>query len=192
MELLLIIMTVLGLSADAIAMSLTSGFFIKHIKINKALKIALFFGFFQTLMPLIGWMIGLTVIDVVNTIGSWISFVLLSILGIKMIDNALKSEQIEVVQKINPLENITLLVLAFNSSLDELALGFVVHLSELSITMLASLLGIITFVLSFLGVLLSHQLGNAISQKIQLVGGILLIIIGTRIFWEHLFEQIVN
>ena len=133
MELFLIILTVFGLSADAFAISLTSGLFIKHIKINKALKIALFFACFQTLMPLIGWKVGITVIELIYKIGYWMSFGLLTFLGIRMIDDSLKVENDETEKAINPLENYTLLGLALNSSLDELALGFTSRLSDFSI-----------------------------------------------------------
>ena len=192
MELFLIILTVFGLSADAFAISLTSGLFIKHIKINKALKIALFFACFQTFMPLIGWKVGITVIELIYKIGYWISFGLLSILGIRMIDDALKAENDEVEKTFNPLENYTLLGLALNSSIDELALGFTSRLSEISIFTLASSLGIITFILSFFGVLVSHKIGKLINKKVKLVGGVLLLIISIEIFCNHLFEQIVQ
>ncbi|MDJ0690849.1 MAG: manganese efflux pump [Xenococcaceae cyanobacterium MO_188.B32] len=192
MELFLIILTVFGLSADAFAISLTSGLFIKHIKINKALKIALFFACFQTFMPLIGWKVGMTVIELIYKIGYWISFGLLSILGIRMIDDSLKAENDEVEKAINPLENYTLLGLALNSSIDELALGFTSRLSEVSIFTLASSLGLITFILSFFGVLVSHKIGKIINKKVKLVGGLLLLIISIEIFWNHLFAQIVQ
>ena len=192
MELFLIILTVFGLSADAFAISLTSGLFIKHIKINKALKIALFFACFQTFMPLIGWKVGITVIELIYKIGYWISFGLLSILGIRMIDDSLKAENDEVEKAINPLENYTLLGLALNSSIDELALGFTSRLSEVSIFTLASSLGLITFILSFFGVLVSHKIGKIINKKVKLVGGVLLLIISIEIFWNHLFAQIVQ
>lgn len=192
MELFLIILTLFGLSADALAISLSSGLFIKHIKINKALKIALFFACFQTLMPLIGWKVGITVIELIYEIGYWISFGLLSIISIRMIDDSLKTENDEAKKVINPLENYTLVGLALNSSIDELALGFASRLSEVSIFTLASSLGIITFMLSFFGVLVSHKIGKIINKKVKFVGGILLLLISIEIFWNHLFQQIVK
>ena len=191
MESFVIILMLLGLSADALAMSLTSGLFIKHIKINKALKIALFFACFQALMPLLGWTLGLTIINLISQIGYWLSCVLLSILGIKMIDDSLKTDE-ENQKQFNPLENYTLLGLALNSSLDELALGFASSWGEISIFFLASLLGLITFILSFFGVLFSHKLGTIINKKVKFVGGVLLILIGIQVFWEHLYAQIVK
>ena len=192
MESLGIILIVFGLSADALAMSLTSGLFIKHIKINKALKIALFFAFFQAFMPLIGWILGVTISDLISQIGYWISFGLLSILGIRMIDDSLKSDDDENELKFNPLENYTLLALALNSSLDELALGFASSWVKISIFTLATLIGLITFIFSFLGVLISHKFGKIINKKVKFIGGLLLLIIGVKIFYEHLYAQIIN
>lgn len=197
MKLFVILFAVILLSADAFAMSLTSGLCIKQIKFNKALKIAFFFAIFQALMPLIGWKVGESVIELIDNVGHWISFGLLSVLGIRMIDDALKPENEVSRNRINPLETYTLFSLAFYSSLDELALGFTSNLTEeISILVLSSLLGLVTFFLCLFGVLLSHrlghQLGKVINSKVKLVGGTFLFIISIQIFWEHLFEQIVN
>ena len=190
MDFFVIILMVFGLSADALSMSLASGLWIKQLKINKALKIALFFAVFQALMPLIGWTVGLIAIDVISQIGYWISCGLLSVLGVRMIDDSLKAENNQAEKKFNPLENYTLLGLALKSSLDELAIGFTYTESELSIFTWASLIGLMTFILSFFGVLLSHQLGQIMKKKVKFVGGVLLMIIGIIVFWNHLYAQI--
>lgn len=199
MKLFLIIFAIVFLSADAFAMSLTSGLYIKRLKLNKALKIALFFAIFQALMPLIGWKVGESVYELIYDIGHWMSFGLLSILGIRMIDDALKTENEEVKKRINPIGTYTLVSLAFYSSLDELALGFTSRLTEeISIFALSSLLGLVTFFLCLFGVLLSHKLGyelgkiKIIKNIAKLVGGTFLFVVSIGIFWEHLFEQIVN
>ena len=191
MDFFAIILLVFGLSADALSLSLTSGLCIKHININKALKIALFFATFQALMPLIGWKVGVIAIDVISQLGYWISCSLLSFLGMRMIDDSLKAENNEVGQRFNPLENYTLFGLALKSSLDELALGLASTESELSIFTWASLIGLMTFILSFFGVLLSHKLGQIMKKKVQFVGGVLLMIIGITVFWNYLYAQIV-
>ncbi len=191
MDFFVIILMVFGLSADALSMSLASGLWIKQLKINKALKIALFFAGFQALMPLIGSTVGLIAIDVISQIGYWISFGLWSVLGVRMIDDSLKAENNEAEKKFNPLENYTLLGQALKSSLDELAIGFTSTESELSIFTWASLIGLMTFILSFFGVLLSHKLGKIMNKKVKFVGGVLLMIIGLIVFWNHLYAQIV-
>lgn len=191
MDFFVIILLVFGLSADAFSLSLTSGLCLKHININKALKIALFFATFQALMPLIGWQVGLIAIDVISQFGYWISFGLLSFLGIRMIDDSLKRENNEVAHRFNPLENYTLFGLALKSSIDELALGLASTGSELSIFTWASLIGLMTFILSFFGVLLSHKLGQIMKKKVQFVRGVLLMSIGITVFWNYLYAQIV-
>ncbi len=190
MEFLGIILVVFGLSSDALAISLTSGLCIKHIKISKAVKIALFFAGFQALMPLIGRTMGLTVIELISQIGYWLCFVLLSILGTRMIDDSLKPEDDDHETRINPLENYTLLGLALKSSIDELALGFASTGSELSILTWASLMGLMTFILSFFGVLLSHQLAKIMKKKVKFVGGLILIIMGITVFGNYLYAQV--
>ena len=96
----------LGLAADAFAVAVSSGITIKHMKVNKALKIALFFGGFQAVMPIIGWSIGLTFSFLISAIDHWIAFGLLSFIGGKMIYESLQSEEGE--KKFNPLDTGTL------------------------------------------------------------------------------------
>jgi len=111
----------LGLSADACAVSLTSGLMIRNLKLYKALKIALFFGVFQAGMVISGWGIGLTFRELIAAVGSWIAFGLLTLLGGKMIYEAVKEDDED--NKFDPLDNATLTALAIATSLDALAAG---------------------------------------------------------------------
>ncbi|PSB10512.1 hypothetical protein C7B62_09140 [Pleurocapsa sp. CCALA 161] len=174
----------LGLAADAFSVSLSCGLLIQRIKINKALKIALFFGFFQFLMPLIGWAVGINFSNLVANFDHWIAFGLLSLVGTKMIYEALQTEHER--KKINPLDSSTLLVLAIATSIDALAAGLGLSLLKTSITLTATLIGAITFGLSFIGVFIGHRIGNKFNHKIELVGGLILIFIGSKILLEHL------
>jgi putative Mn2+ efflux pump MntP len=122
MDLITNVWLALGLAADAFAVSLSSGLTIKHMKINKALKIALFFGGFQALMPLIGWFAGLTLQGSISSIDHWVAFGLLSFIGGKMIYEATQDEVED--KKFNPLDTYTLITLAVATSLDALAVGF--------------------------------------------------------------------
>lgn len=106
---------VLGLAADAFAVSLTSGLLIQRIKINKALKIALFFGVFQCFMPLIGWAVGINFSYLIAKFDHWVAFGLLSFIGGKMIYESFQLETNR--EKFNPLDNYTLLVLAIATSI---------------------------------------------------------------------------
>lgn len=174
----------IGLSADAFAVSLTSGLLIKHIKINKALKIALFFGGFQALMPLIGWVAGLTFRDLLADFDHWVAFALLGLLGGKMIYESLTSDDDE--RRFNPLDTYTLLVLAIATSLDALAAGLGLAVIKTSIVLAVTIVGAITFSFCFIGVFIGHKFGNLFSKKIEIIGGLILISIGSKILFEHL------
>ncbi|PSF38637.1 hypothetical protein C7H19_03780 [Aphanothece hegewaldii CCALA 016] len=174
----------LALSADAMAVSMTSGFMIRHIKVNKALKIALFFGVFQAIMPLIGWAVGLTFREFMTSFDHWIAFVLLGLIGSKMIYESLQEEEED--KKFNPLDNSTLFVLAIATSIDALAAGLGLSMLKSSILLACTLIGFITFILSFVAVFLGHRFGGLFNQKIEILGGLILIIIGSKILFEHL------
>ena len=174
----------LGLAADAFAVSLTSGLLIQRIKINKALKIALFFGGFQCLMPLIGWGAGINFIHLLANLDHWIAFGLLSFIGGKMIYESCQLENER--EKFNPLDLYTLLVLAIATSIDALAAGLGLSLLQISIVLAASLIGIITFCLSFIGVFIGHKIGDKLNNQIEIMGGLVLIFIGSKILFEHL------
>ncbi len=174
----------LGLAADAFAVSLTSGLLIKRIKINKALKIALFFGGFQYLMPLIGWSLGINFSYIISDFDHWIAFGLLGFIGGKMI---YESYQLDTdCKKFNPLDFYTLLVMAIATSIDALVAGLGISVLQSSIFLAATLIGIITFCLSFMGVFIGHKIGNRFNNKIEIIGGIILITLGSKILIEHL------
>jgi putative Mn2+ efflux pump MntP len=172
-----------GLAADAFAVSLTSGIMIQRIKLNKALKIALFFGAFQCLMPLIGWALGINFSNLIASIDHWIAFTLLGFIGGKMIYESLHEEEKE---RYNPLDNYTLLALAIATSIDAFAAGLGLSFLKSSIILAATLIGIITFGLSFIGVFIGHKIGDKLSNKIEIIGGIILMGIGSKILLEHL------
>lgn len=169
----------LGLAADAFAVSLTSGFVIQHIKLNKALKIALFFGCFQGVMPLIGWMAGLTFREFIAGFAHWIAFILLFFIGGKMICESCQEQE-----KFNPLDFYTLLALSIATSIDALAAGLGLSVLKMSILLACTSIGVITFTLSFCGVFIGHSFGDLFNKKIEVAGGLILILIGSKILLE--------
>jgi putative Mn2+ efflux pump MntP len=183
MELVNISMISMGLAADACAVSLSSGLVIKHIKLNKAIKIALAFGIFQGIMPLLGWLVGWSFRDFITQIDHWIAFVLLIAIGGKMIYEACQEET---ETKFNPLDNYTLLGLAIATSIDALAVGLSLSVLKTSILSAAAVIGTITFWLSLISVYLGHRWGNLCKFKLELIGGIILIAIGSKILISHL------
>lgn len=176
----------LGLAADAFAVAVSSGLAIKHMKVNKALKIALFFGGFQALMPVIGWLIGLSFSFLITPIDHWIAFGLLSFIGGRMIYESLQSEECE--KKFNPLDTGTLITLSVATSIDALAVGLGFAVLKDSIALAVTAIGFITFFLAFAGVFIGHKCGNLFANKIEILGGAILIFIGCRILFLHLTE----
>jgi len=176
----------LGLAADAFAVAVSSGLAIKHMKVNKALKIALFFGVFQALMPVIGWLIGLSFSFLITPIDHWIAFGLLSFIGGRMIYESLQSEECE--KKFNPLDTGTLITLSVATSIDALAVGIGFAVLKDSIALAVTAIGFITFFLAFAGVFIGHKCGNLFANKIEILGGAILIFIGSRILFMHLTE----
>ncbi|MEG4583478.1 manganese efflux pump MntP family protein [Microcoleus sp. MON1_C5] len=177
----------LGLAADAFAVAVSSGLAIKHMKVNKALKIALFFGGFQALMPVIGWLLGLSFSFLITPIDHWIAFGLLSFIGGRMIYESLQSEECE--KKFNPLDTGTLITLSVATSIDALAVGLGFAVLKDSIAPAVTAIGFITFFLAFAGVFIGHKCGNLFANKIEILGGAILIFIGSRILFLHLTEM---
>ena len=180
-----IIFIALGLAMDAFAVSITSGIAIKRLKINNALKIATFFGTFQAVMSLIGWLAGLSLRDFIASIDHWIAFGILSLIGCKMIYESIKMESSE--KEINPLNIYILLILSVATSLDALAVGISFSFLKIVITIPVIVIGTITFLLSLLGVFVGNRSGCLFEGKIEIVGGLILIGIGIKIVIEHLF-----
>ncbi|MEG4285350.1 manganese efflux pump MntP family protein [Microcoleus sp. A006_D1] len=176
----------LGLAADAFAVAVSSGLAIKHMKVNKALKIALFFGGFQAVMPIIGWLIGLSFSSWITPIDHWIAFGLLSFIGGRMIYESLQGEECE--KKFNPLHTGTLITLSVATSIDALAVGIGFAVLKDAIAPAVTAIGFITFFLAFAGVFIGHKCGNLFANKIEILGGAILIFIGSRILFLHLTE----
>ena len=171
---------------DAFAVSITSGIAIKPIRFRNALKIALFFGFFQALMPVIGWLAGVSLRSFISDVDHWIAFGLLSFIGSKMIYESFKLETNE---KSDPRDISVIIILSIATSIDALAVGITFAFINVSIVTPVLVIGTVTFLVSFLGVFLGEKSGHFFEKKIEIVGGIILIAIGIKILIEHLFFQ---
>lgn len=169
---------------DAFAVSITNGITIKYLRINNALKIAIFFGSFQAFMPLVGWLAGLSLRDFISGIDHWIAFGLLSLIGCKMIYESIKIKSSE--KKVDPLNVYVLLMLSLATSIDALAVGVSFAFLKISIVTPIIVIGIVTFLLSFLGVFVGNKSGHFFENKIEIIGGLILIGIGIKILVEHL------
>ena len=184
MKLLPIILIAFGLAMDAFAVSITCGISIPKPKIGNALKVAFSFGLFQAVMPVIGWLAGTTIYQVIQKIDHWIAFGLLAFIGGRMIYEALVSKSCERIVDSNDLS--TLLVLSVATSMDALAVGITFAFLDVTIIYPVMIIGLITFCLSLLGVFIGKKLGCSFGKYADIVGGIILIFIGTKILVEHL------
>lgn len=173
-----------GLSMDAFAVSICNAMAVKDLRLRDASKFGLFFGVFQAGMPLIGWLAGKTFSQYVIAIDHWVAFVLLGFIGGKMILEAVRGEG---EGRNNPLQIKVLLVLALATSIDALAVGVTFAFMQMSILPSVILIGLITFGLSTVGALIGKKAGAALGSRAEIVGGMILILMGAKILIEHLF-----
>ena len=184
MSIITIFFIAFGLSMDAFAISITSGLIIKRLKITYALRIAFFFGLFQAIMPIIGWLAGITLKNFISGTDHWIAFGLLSFIGCKMIYESTKMERNE--KGFDPLNTYVLLLLSIATSVDALAVGLSLSLLKILIITPAVIIGIVTFLLCLIGVYIGDKFGHFFERKIEVVGGLVLIGIGIKILIQHL------
>ncbi len=184
MGLVTIIVIALGLAMDAFAVSIASGAAYKQLKINHVFRIALFFGAFQAFMPVVGWLCGLTAREVLASYDHWIAFGLLAGIGVKMIYESFKIKQAE--RRPDPMNTLMLVSLSVATSIDALAVGITLSFLNNSIATAAIVIGVVTFVLSYLGVYIGKTAGHIFENKIEALGGLVLIGIGVKILIEHL------
>lgn len=169
----------ISLALDSLAVSIAGGSQTQKSKIMHAVKVAAFFGAFQAIMPLLGWIIGETIKDAIISIDHWIAFFLLSGIGIKMIRESLSQNQDE--EKKNILNNKTLILLSIATSIDAFVVGITLGLLTIPLFISISIIGIVTFILCFFGFLFGNRLGKLFGKRIEIIGGLTLIAIGTKI-----------
>jgi putative Mn2+ efflux pump MntP len=184
MDLLTVIILALGLSMDATAVALASGCAASRIHIGQALRLALLFGFFQTLMPVLGWLAGLGFKSFIASLDHWLAFGLLLFIGVKMIREARRPVDCRPGGNLSSLPR--LLTLAVATSIDALAVGLSFSLLAVDIVVPVLVIGLVTFCLSLAGVLAGHRLGALIAGKVEVLGGLILVAIGAKILFEHL------
>lgn len=183
-ELLLI---AVGLSMDAFAVSICKGLGMKEVNPKVAVVLALFFGGFQALMPLIGWALGSQFLGIIGPIDHWVAFVLLAVIGGKMLWEAFREDAGEGDGK--PADRIDLgefFILAIATSIDALAVGISFAALAVDIAPSAALIGVTTFAFSIAGVFVGNFFGSRYEKPASIVGGVVLILIGTKILLEHL------
>ncbi len=183
MEILTVFFLAIGLSFDSFAVSVCSGLNLPQIRFLQATKIAIFLALFQALMPLVGWLVGNSLKSLIEPVDHWIAFGLLSLIGGKMIiESFIDSEQREIK---NPLHIKVILLLSLATSIDALAVGFSFATLLEKILIAVLIIGSVTFIASMLGILLGKKTGPKINKYAEIIGGLILIVIGSKILIEH-------
>ncbi|MFH1614780.1 MAG: manganese efflux pump MntP family protein [Planctomycetota bacterium] len=179
MGMLTVVIVAFGLAADAFAVSVASGAAYRQLHIKQALRMALFFGAFQAVMPVVGWLAGLSVRKHIEQYDHWVAFVLLAAIGIKMIYESFKIRPQN--NDRNPMDLGGLLALSIATSIDALAVGITISLLDVSIVTAVIIIGMVTFVLSWTGVAMGKRFGHLFENRIEAAAGIILIAIGVKI-----------
>lgn len=177
------ILIAVGLAMDSFSVSVANGMTRHSVTVANAAKIGVFFGFFQAIMPVFGWLAGVNVLEFIAGVDHWVAFGLLSVIGGRMIYEALRKDAKNI---LGSLSVGVLVVLSLATSIDALAVGLSFSFLQVSIVAPAIATGIITFALSFIGMYLGNRFGRVLKNKIEVFGGVILLLIGVKILLEHL------
>ena len=183
MGLIELFLIAVGLSMDAFAVSVCKGLAMPKCTFKKAAIVGLWFGGFQALMPAIGYVLGAQFQEAIASIDHWIAFVLLALIGGNMIHEALDNDEEEADASLNVK---TMFLLAVATSIDALAIGITFAFLKVSIIPAVCFIGIVTFIISFAGVKIGNVFGARYKNKAEIVGGVILILLGMKILLEHL------
>ena len=175
-----------GLSMDAFAVSICKGLSMKKATIKAGATCGLWFGGFQALMPLIGFFLGTMFAEAIQSFDHWVAFGLLAIIGINMLKEAFcKCEECE--NQDADLSVKTMFIMAIATSIDAMAVGISLAMAgNVNIFLAIALIGVVTFLMSALGVKIGNVFGSRFEKKAQLTGGVILILLGLKILLEHL------
>lgn len=183
MEIIEIVLIGLSLAMDAFAVSICKGLSMKKMNWKSAIIISLYFGIFQAFMPVVGYFLGSTFESYVTNIDHWIAFILLSLIGGNMIKESFDRED---KKKNDKIDFKTMIALAIATSIDALAIGITFAFFEVNLLLSISIIGIITFLLSIIGVKIGNKFGDKYQNKAEFVGGLILVLLGIKILLEHL------
>lgn len=183
MGILELFLIAVGLSMDAFAVSVCKGLSVRKAEVKHSLCVGAYFGGFQALMPLVGYLLGTQFESFIVSIDHWIAFVLLGFIGGNMIREALSKEE----EKLDDSFSFkTMVTLAIATSIDALAMGVTFAFLRVNILWAVLFIGVITFVLSAIGLKVGNVFGAKYKCKAELLGGVVLILMGCKILLEHL------
>lgn len=181
-------LTGIGLSMDAFAVAICKGLGMRKVNYKQMLLIALFFGGFQALMPLLGWLLGRQFEQYITSVDHWIAFALLVLIGANMLREARKGDDTTDAETVYdaPLPLGQLLLMAIATSIDALAVGISFAFLGVNIWLAIAIIGTTTFLISAAGVFIGNRFGNRYEKRATIAGGIILILLGVKILLEHL------
>ena len=190
MELFTLLLIALGLSMDAFAVSVSNSLYYKNFTKKQAILSSLTFGIFQGVMPTLGFFAGTLFLDIISNIDHWLALILLGYIGLNMIFDAIKEmKDGELVPKsTNTYDFKTLMLQGLATSIDALAVGISFAALNINITVAASFICAITFICCLIGVLIGKKFGHLLQEKAKIFGGVILVLIGLKIFVEHIFS----
>lgn len=172
-----------SMSADAFAASVGKGVALKKPKLSYAMRIGLIFGGVETLTPIIGWLLGIMASSFISSVDHWVAFAILSVIGCKMIYEGFHNEEAERKES----HKLSILVLtAIGTSIDAMAVGATLALLNANIWIMAAMIGAATFIMATIGIMTGHYIGTKAGKIAEIIGGLCLITIGTKILIEHL------
>ena len=183
MEVTELLLLSVGLAMDAFAVSICKGISMKKMNWKKAIIIGLYFGGFQALMPTIGFFLGSAFQSLITNIDHWIAFILLAIIGGGMIKESFEEDS---ENRNDDVSFKTMILLAIATSIDALAVGITFAFLKVNLILAVSLIGIITFIIAVLGTKIGNRFGDKYERKAEIVGGVILILLGLKILLEHL------
>lgn len=179
-----ILLLAIGLAMDACAVSATNGMCYKQLKLKHILGIGIAFGLFQGIMPLIGSLAGNLFADIITSVDHWIALLLLGFIGGKMIIDGIKHSSS---CSVKPFTFSLLLMQAVATSIDAFAVGISLAAVQADIIVAVSIIAVVTFALSVIAVYIGKNVGDRLNSKAEIFGGIILVLIGLKIFVEHMF-----
>ena len=183
MDFISTLLIAIALAMDAFSVSLTKGFTLKNITKSQALWFGIFFGGFQALMPVLGWLGGIQLEWLITTFAPWVAFILLLLIGSNMIRESFSNDEEDSSDKFS-FKELTLLAIA--TSIDAFAVGITYAVLKTDILIPIIMIGVTAFIFTLIGLYLGKKIGNYFGDKFEILGGVILILLGVKILLEGL------
>ena len=185
MEFLSIFFIAVGLAADCFAVAFSGSISMRTLSFLQVFRVSLSFGIFQALMPVLGWLAGRTVVELIEGYDHWLAFILLALVGSRMIWESFRSRDGRR-ENTDITKGFLLLTLSVATSIDALAVGLAFAFMKINIAVASFTIGVIAFVATVIGFLLGRKAGHLIGRRAEAIGGMILIGIGIKILLEHI------